>query len=145
MLVDFYHLEASTLERVLPSICEKVLASGERLLLVAEEDQLGRFDELLWSYAPDSFIPHARRERPNPEQQPILLSETAEPLNEAANIALADGRWRDEALSFQRIFYLFDAGQVDPARRTWRALKAKADVEARYWKQDARGKWMQSA
>ena len=41
MLVDFYHLTASPIERVLPRICEKVLADGERLLIVAESALIG--------------------------------------------------------------------------------------------------------
>ena len=143
--VDFYHLTAAPLERVLPSICEKVLASGERLLLVADSDHLPRLDELLWTYARDSFLPHARREAPGPDAQPILLSDTAEPLNGAANIALADGRWREEALSFARTFYFFGSDSVDAARATWRALTKQPEVEPRYWKQDERGRWFQSA
>jgi DNA polymerase-3 subunit chi len=143
MLIDFYHLAASPLERVLPSVCDKVLGSGERLLLVAEEEQLERLDVLLWTYAKDSFLPHARREQPHPERQPILLSDAVEPLNGATNIALADGRWRDEALGFARIFYFFDGGQLQPARAAWKTLSRRSDAEPRYWKQDDRGKWVQ--
>ena len=140
MLVDFYHLSASPIERVLPGICEKVLASGGKLLLVAEAKLLERLDEQLWSYAPDSFLPHGRA---GGEKQPILLSETAEPVNGASNIALADGIWRDEALGFDRAFYFFDPAGRGAARQVWRALKGKAEVEPRYWKQEERGKWVQ--
>jgi DNA polymerase-3 subunit chi len=138
MIVDFYHLTASPLERVLPSICEKVLAAGGRLVVVAQGDLLARLDEQLWTYAPDSFLPHGRE-----GEQPILLSEAPEPANGAANVALADGVWRDEALSFERAFYFFDAGHLDGARAAWRALKGRTETEARYWKQDERGKWVQ--
>ncbi len=140
MIVDFYHLGASPLERVLPSICEKILASGARLLVVAEEEMLPRLDEQLWSYAKDSFLPHGTG---NAEAQPILLSAEPAAANEAANVALADGRWREEALGFERCFYFFDAGRLDEARTVWRSLKTNADVEPRYWKQDDRGKWVQ--
>ena len=140
MIVDFYHLTASPLERVLPSIAEKVVAGGERLLVVAAPDQLARLDELLWSYARDSFLPHGRERA---ESQPVLLSDGPEAANGASNIAMADGRWRDEALGFARAFYFFDDGGRDSARDAWRALTGKAEVEARYWKQDERGKWVQ--
>ena len=40
VLVDFYHLSATPLERALPQICEKVLAGGEKLLIVGEEGVL---------------------------------------------------------------------------------------------------------
>ena len=140
MIVDFYHLTASPLERVLPSIAEKVVAGGERLLVVAEPDLLARLDEILWSYSRDSFLPHGRD---RPEVQPVLLSSEPEPKNGAANLALADGRWRDEALGFARAFYFFDNDDRDSAREAWRALKGRPEVEARYWKQDERGKWVQ--
>jgi DNA polymerase-3 subunit chi len=140
MIVDFYHLTASPLERVLPSIAEKVLAGGQRLLVVAEPDLLARLDELLWSYAKDSFLPHGRE---RPESQPVLLSPEPAAANGATNIALADGRWREKALGFDRTFYFFDSEGRDAARDAWRALKGRAEVEARYWKQDERGKWVQ--
>jgi DNA polymerase-3 subunit chi len=107
---------------------------------VADPDQLARLDELLWSYARDSFLPHGREQA---ESQLVLLSADPEATNGATNIALADGRWRDEALAFARAFYFFDDAAREPAREAWRALKAKAEVEARYWKQDERGKWVQ--
>ena len=124
----------------MPTICEKVLATGERLVVVAEPGLLARLDEQLWTYARDSFLPHGRE---RPESQPILLSEAAEPTNGATNVALADGRWRDEALAFARTFYFFDSGGLDGARGVWRSLKANAEAQPRYWKQDERGKWVQ--
>ncbi|MEA3000741.1 MAG: polymerase subunit chi [Sphingomonadales bacterium] len=139
MIVDFYHLAASPLERVLPSICEKVLAQGERLVVVAEPGLLARLDEQLWTLGRDSFLPHGRSD---PETQPILLAETPEPANGATNVALADGEWREAALGFERAFYFFDAGHLDSARTVWRAVKERPEAEARYWKQDERGKWV---
>ena len=140
MKVDFYHLTQSPLERVLPSICEKLLANGERLLIVGGEYQVRRLDEQLWTYASDSFLPHGRE---GAETQPILLSTEPNPANGATNIALADGQWRDEALGFDRAFYFFDNEGRDSAREAWRALKDRPEVEPRYWKQDERGKWVQ--
>jgi DNA polymerase-3 subunit chi len=140
VIVDFYHLTASPLEKVLPAIAEKVLAAGERLVVVAGESQLPRLDEQLWTYARDSFLPHGRG---GAEAQPVLLSTEPVAANGAANVALADGVWRDEALAFDRTFYFFDAAHLDEARAAWRKLKADAAATARYWKQDERGKWVQ--
>jgi DNA polymerase-3 subunit chi len=140
VIVDFYHLSASPLERVLPAICERVLASGERLLVVAEEALIPSLDEQLWSYAKDSFLPHGRDKA---EKQPILLSSEPVAANGATHVALADGGWRDEALGFARTFYFFDKDRLDDARTVWRTLKANAEAEPRYWKQDERGKWVQ--
>ncbi|HEX8309647.1 MAG TPA: DNA polymerase III subunit chi [Allosphingosinicella sp.] len=140
MIVDFYHLAVSPLERVLPSIAEKIVANGERLLVVAEPDRLARLDEQLWSYARDSFLPHGGDRA---DSQPVFLSSQPSAANGATNIALADGRWRDEALGFARTFYFFDNDGREGAREAWRSLKGRPEVEARYWKQDERGKWVQ--
>ena len=142
MQVDFYHLARSPIERVLPAIADKILASGARLLVVAAADQLDRLDEQLWTWSPDSFLPHGRSDGATPEAQPILLSPDTAPLNGAEAIALADGRWRDEALNFARTFYFFDAAHLDEARATWRTLKGREGVECRYWKQ-VDGRWVQ--
>lgn len=136
MIVDFYHLSASPLERVLPAICERVLASGSRLLVVAEEGLLPTLDEQLWSYAKDSFLPHGMDRA---EKQPIQLASEPIAANGATHVALADGRWREEALGFERSFYFFDGGRLDEARAAWRALKANPKAEPRYWKQDDAG------
>jgi DNA polymerase-3 subunit chi len=138
VIVDFYHLTASPLERVLPSICEKVLAGGGRLLVVAEEGLLATLDEQLWTYAPDSFLPHGREG----ENQPVLLSTTPLAANGARNVALADGVWREEALGFDRAFFFFGSDSLDGARGAWRALKGRDGVESRYWKQ-VDGRWVQ--
>jgi DNA polymerase-3 subunit chi len=143
MLVDFYHLASSPIERVLPQICEKVLVGGERLLIVARADLLDQLDTRLWAYARDAFLPHGRSDGASPETQPILLSAELEPVNGAANVALADGEWRDAALGFARAFYFFDSAHLAQARSSWRALKDHPEAERRYWKQDERGKWVQ--
>ena len=140
MIVNFYHLAQAPLERVLPSICQSLVGAGERVLVVAGEGELARLDEQLWTYAPDSFLPHGRDRA---ETQPVLLSAYAEPRNGARCIALADGLWREEALGFERIYYFFDGGGRDAARALWRTLKGSPEMEPRYWKQDERGKWVE--
>jgi DNA polymerase-3 subunit chi len=142
MIVDFYQLSASPIERVLPRICERLLENEERLLVVAAQDQIERLDALLWSYKADSFLPHGQASAPAPDRQPILLAVESEPLNEARNIALADGRWREEALHFERTFYFFDLDGVEGARGVWRNLNAREGLERRYWRQEG-GKWVQ--
>ena len=138
MRADFYHLTRVPLEKVLPSIAERVLASGERLVIVAEDDKiLTRIDALLWSYKPESFLPHGRG-----EDQPILL--TADAGDAAAqNIALIDGQWRDGALTFARAFYFFDSQSIDSARTAWRGMADRSEVERHYWKQDDAGRWVE--
>lgn len=141
MRIDFYHLATTPLERVLPNICERLTGAGERLLVVTSPGRVDEMDRWLWTYAPDSFLPHAAAGSAHDAAQPILIASEVAPVNEARNIALADGIWRDEALTFDRAFYFFDSATIDDARTSWRALKDHEGAERHYWKQDENGRW----
>ena len=146
MQVDFYHLTARPIDHVLPRIAERVVEGGGRLLIVAEAaDRRAAIDKLLWTYAPESFLPHAQAGGEHDADQPVLISAEAVPLNDARNIAIADAVWRDAALSFDRAFHFFDDDRIAEARAAWRALADRDGVERRYWKQDDRGRWEQAA
>lgn len=146
MQVDFYHLTVRPLDRVLPKIAEKVIDSGGRLLIVADEPaRRAALDKLLWTYAAESFLPHAQAGGANDAAQPILIAGEAVAANGARNIAIADACWRDEALAFDRAFHFFDDDAIVEARAAWRALADKPGVERRYWKQGEGGGWEQAA
>lgn len=142
MQVDFYHLTVTPIERALPQIAAKVLATGGRLLIVSDDEaQRGAIDRLLWNYTPESFLPHGQAGNEDDARQPVLIAPDPAPANAATNVALIDGRWRDEALTFERAFHFFDADRIADARLAWKALADRDDVERRYWKQDDAGKW----
>ena len=145
MQVDFYHLTATPLDRALPSIAERVLAAGQRLLIVAEDEaQRASLDRLLWSYAPDSFLPHALVGADDDVAQPVLIAPDVNAANRARHIALVDARWRDEALDFDRTFYFFDDERLRAGREAWKALAGREGVDRRYWKQNDAGRWEQA-
>jgi DNA polymerase III subunit chi len=143
MQVDFYQLTRDPAHNVLPVIANKVLEEGRRLLIVSNDaDQLKTISTALWAWKPDSFLAHDLAGQGNEAEQPILLSHAIAAENSARLVAMADGEWRDAALSFDRAFYLFPPDCTDQAREAWRVLKDKDGVERRYWKQDG-GKWRQ--
>lgn len=145
MQVDFYHLVASPLERVLPKIAERVVDGGGRLVIVAvEEAQRAGIDKLLWSYSLESFLPHGQAGGDGDAAQPVLIAAGPEAANGARNVALIDGVWRDEALGFDRAFHFFDGDSVAAARVAWRGLAGREGVERRYWKQDEDGRWKEA-
>lgn len=142
--VDFYRLTRDPVERVLPAIAARVLANGDRLLVVAAPAmQRQSIDDALWTLQPASFLPHGHAGSPDAAIEPILISGTfdAAVANGATHVALADGEWRDEALGFDRSFLMFDNSSIDDARTLWRTLAARDDIDNRFWKQDANGRW----
>ena len=145
MQVDFYQLGGSAPEQVIGSIAEKVLASDGRLLIVAEDEPfLARLDRLLWDSGPTSFLPHGLAGGADDARQPVLLSTSVDAPNQARNMLIADGLWRDSALTYDRSFYLFDAATLEGARLAWKLLAGREGVERRYWAQ-VDGRWKQQA
>jgi DNA polymerase III subunit chi len=140
--VDFYQLGASPAEQVIASIAEKVLANDGRLLIVADDEALlARLDRMLWDQGKISFLPHGLAGGAEDARQPILLSTSPDAPNDARNMLIADGQWRDAALTYDRSFYLFDAGTLEGARLAWKLLAGREGVERRYWAQQD-GKWV---
>lgn len=145
MQVDFYQLSRDPVDQVLPAIAARILGMGARLLVVAQEaDRLERISAGLWAGPPESFLAHGRAGEGGEGQQPILLSDTCDPVNGARHIALADGVWRDEAFDFERVFHFFDEATIEAARGSWRALTKRDAIVSRYFRQDGR-KWVQMA
>jgi DNA polymerase III subunit chi len=142
--IDFYQLGSEVgADAVIAALSAKLVADGERLLVVAEVDaMLARLDRQLWSNSPSSFLPHAMAGGPDDSRQPILLSTAIDAPNGARNLLLADGRWREAAQHFDRTFYLFDDSSVDAARSAWRSLAGSSESERHYWANE-RGKWVE--
>ena len=142
MEVDFYQLAGTPAEQVIASIADKILSSGGRLLIVAEDEAyLGKLDRLLWDHGAASFLPHGIAGGADDARQPILLSTSADAPNLARHMLIADGTWRDSALTYDRSFYLFDDDTLEGARLAWKLLSGRDGVERRYWARDG-GKWV---
>jgi len=143
--VDFYQLAGTPVEQVIATLAEKVLETDSRLLIVAgDEAQLARLDRLLWDHAASSFLPHAVAGGADDARQPILLSTSPDAPNQARNMLIADGLWREAALTYDRTFYLFDGATLEGARLAWKLLAGREGVERRYWAREG-GRWVKKA
>ena len=142
MQVDFYQLGGTPAEQVIASLAEKVLSNDGRLLVVASDEAfLTRLDRMLWDQGPASFLPHGLAGGTDDARQPVLLSTSPDAPNLARNMLIADGEWRDAALTYDRSFYLFDADSLDGARLAWKLLAGREGVDRRYWAQE-NGRWV---
>ena len=142
MQVDFYQLAGTPAEQVIASLADKVLESDGRLLIVVEDDAfLARLDRLLWDQGGTTFLPHGLAGGVDDARQPILLSSSPDAPNQARNLLIADGTWREAALTYDRSFYLFDDGSLEGARLAWKLLAGRDGVDRRYWAREG-GKWV---
>ena len=145
MQVDFYQLAGTSPELVIASISQKVLENDGRLLIVAEDEGfLARLDRMLWDQGPTGFLPHGAVGGADDARQPILLSASPDAPNQARNMLIADGTWREAALTYDRSFYLFDNATLEGARLAWKLLAGREGIERRYWAHEG-GRWVKKA
>lgn len=147
--VRFYHLTTQSLEQALPVILAKGLASGRKAIVrFGTEDDVKSFNDHLWTYHPDSFLPHGSSTDAFPECQPIYLTARDENPNTADMLVLC--RLTD-APDFMSDFGLCcdfldgrDDDAIDAGRARWKKYK-ELGFAVTYWQQSETGSWEQKA
>ncbi len=147
--VPFYHLQGQPLERVLPTLIERSLDRGWRVIVQSSsEERVEALDAQLWTFRDDSFLPHGTHREASAAEQPILLTVNDDNPNAAAVRFLIDGApVPPDAQSYQRIVLMFDGNDDDAvadARTRWSAAKA-AGFDVTYWQADENGRWVKKA
>ncbi|MBZ0146967.1 MAG: DNA polymerase III subunit chi [Pseudorhodoplanes sp.] len=147
--IYFYHLQSQPIERVLPTLLEKSLERGWRVVVqAASEERIEALDAHLWTFRDDSFLPHGTHKQPEANEQPILLTVNDDNPNRAqVRFLIDDAPVPDDASPYQRIVLLFDGDDdeaVAAARTRWTQAKEKG-LDATYWQPDAQGRWVKKA
>lgn len=149
MKVDFWQLSHDPVEKVAVLIAQRVIDSGERLLIISNDAaQREAISRALWKAGPESFLANGEASATGAAMQPILLSEPLAPdgasaPNDASHVIFADGEYRDP-VRFARAFLLFDDNTVEAARGTWKSLDEVDGLERAFFRQDG-GKWAKIA
>ena len=142
--VAFYHLKQSPLEAALPKLLEKTLAAGHRaVVMAASVERVEALNTLLWTYHPDSWLPHGSARDGSPAEQPIWLTADGENPNGAKFLFLTDSATSVRVGEYERLFELFDGNDpsaVKAARGRWSAYK-DAGHGLTYWQQREGGVW----
>jgi DNA polymerase-3 subunit chi len=143
----FYHLQNQPLARALPTLLEKALERGWRVAVqTSDEAGLKNVDDMLWTYAPDSFLAHGLARDRDAERQPVVVTCDADNPNGAAlrvYVASAEIDLNPENAAYERAMLVFDGrveDEVVAARRQWSRLKGQGFTLA-YWQQTDEGRW----
>jgi len=147
--VLFYHLQRQPIEQVLPTLLEKSVERGWRVIIqAASEERVEALDAHLWTYRDDAFLPHGTARDSEAAAHPILLTTADHNPNGATVRFLIDGTpMPADASSYARIVLLFDGEDEDAvaaARVRWSEAKAQG-FDATYWQPDERGRWVKKA
>jgi len=143
----FYHLEASTIEGVLPGLLEKTRQKGWRALVKMPEAQLKEMDDYLWTYKDDSFLPHGRDDEPMADQQPITLSSNAATAAGHDAVFLMGGAEISDMTGVERAMVMINGRSQEDVQRErgrWKTLK-DTGATLSYYQQNDRGGWEKKA
>ncbi len=151
--VSFYHHKTRKPEQTLPTLLERCVSRGWRVVVQTDSAaRLNALNQLLWDYRPESFLPHGTAADPAPETQPIYLTCVADNPNGAdvrffvgalPMAPLLDG----EAAPRLRAALLFDGeddSELSNARAQWKELR-EGGYTLVYQQQDDAGRWVEKA
>ncbi len=146
--IRFYHLTRKTLEQALPELLEKTLERGWNAVVMAGSvERVESLTQHLWTYRPDSFLPHGSAKDGSAELQPIWLTDQDDPApNKARILLLTDGAQTARAGDYERVCEIFDGNDetaVASARARWKDYKTAGHTLS-YWQQGERG-WTNTA
>lgn len=142
--VLFYHLQRQPLDAVLPSLLEKSLERGWRVVVDAgSPERCDALDALLWTYRDESFLPHGTWREANAALHPVVLTTDGSNPNDANVRFAVGGAAIGEVAGFDRVVLIFDGNDpdaIDAARVAWTKIKGEGHP-ASYWQQSGEGRW----
>jgi DNA polymerase III subunit chi len=145
----FYQLHRQRTEDVLPSLLERSLDRGWRVVVqCASEERVDALDAHLWTFRDDSFLPHGTFRDATAAEQPVLLTlDDRNPNGATVRFLIDRAAVPEEITGYERIVVLFD-GEDDEAvtEARQRAVDAKArGLAVTYWQANDAGRWRQRA
>lgn len=136
--VRFYHMERQNLDQVLPVLIVKALQNGHRIVVkTGQPAQVEAINEHLWTFDPESFIPHGSAKDGNEADQPVWITEKDENPNAADVLILTHGAEAPLPVEFSLICDMLDGRDpqaVAAARTRWTSYKEQ-NHSVTYWQQ----------
>ena len=152
--VWFYHLERRTLDDVLPGLVARSRERGWNVVVQARTpEKLSTIDELLWTYADDSFLPHGTEADGAGAAQPVFLTTGEDNPNSSAvrffieGADVAGALEKPDTAPTDRAIVMFeerDSDALAAARDAFRVLRGRG-LTLSYWQQNEEGRWEKRA
>ena len=145
--IRFYHLGRGSVIRALPRLLSKGLQTGRRIVVRVDSSSVAeKLAADLWTYDPDSFLPHGTATDGHAPHQPIWITTGDENPNGATMMV---NLCNLETLSFDGydlVCDIFDGNneaEKNMARARWSSLK-DTGANLTYWQQTETG-WEKKA
>jgi DNA polymerase-3 subunit chi len=126
--VIFVEVKAGRMEMRACEIAEENYARGRRVQIIAlDQDQAERLDDLLWTFKPDTFVPHGLWVGlPDEPDQPVLITTRKEAVEGMDSLLMMGYGEVDLVSQFSHAFHFVVADnqdRLDGSRRYWTMLK----------------------
>lgn len=152
--IRFYHFSRKTIEQVVPELCDRAFNRGHKILIrLADDVTLNRMNDALWTFKPESFLPHGIPQKQHTDtsfdlqQTPIWLTTESDNPIQADMLILTNGIIANDIQDYKLCCDILDGQnpeQITQGRERWKAYKA-AGHTVTYWQQTEEGKWEQKA
>jgi len=155
MELRFYQLKMSTLEQALSKLLMLTIKRDKRAIVrFASEQRLAAFDDFLWTFDDQAFLPHGQLGQETDSMQPVLLTtETKIAPNKPDFIFWVDcfnpivthldPFSTEHAERVSIIFSGQDEGQLSLARYFFRQAIDQTKYKSSYWQEDSHGVWVE--
>ncbi len=145
MQVTFYELIATSLEKTLPKILEKVYEGGLKAIVRIESaERLKSIDSSMWTYTTLGFLPHGSSADPAQfhAHQPIWLT-TGDDNPISATVLVITTQEYAADNDYERILDIYDGNDPSSVESALVRMDAyqKAGNEIVLWKQTLKGAW----
>jgi DNA polymerase-3 subunit chi len=146
--IRFYHVQNRAVNDVLPPLLNKALEGGHKIVVrTADGHSIKALDDQLWTYRPDSFLPHGTKGGNHPECQTVYITDENDNPAEADVLVVMPGASAENAGEYALCCEMLngrDNGQVTAARERWKTYK-DAEYTVTYWQQSEAGGWDKKA
>lgn len=143
--VRFYHLQQDTTAKAVADILLKALDKGMKILLkVPDSARVAFYDDWLWRFREDRFLPHGCDGDPHESAHPVWISTNDTAPNNADMAMIVEDATLPPLENFQLVCLVFDSENPDRlqrARALWADLKTRPALTLTYWQQQENGVW----
>ena len=141
----FYNITARDAFKDSAILIEKLFKQRIKVLILCADDEVTSFfDDFLWSFKEESFMPHKVLDRDASQLETIIISKKQLTMEDFKTLIVLKGSIvnTDYCNRFEKTYYFFDDNNDDEkkmARTLWRE-SVKLGTKCKYWKVE-KNKW----
>ena len=143
--IFFYNTESRDFLKDIALLTEKLFKLGLKVLIICPDDTVSSFfDDFLWSYKEDSFVPHIVVDKNYNQLETIIISKAQLDIESFKTLIVFNGSTVDTVYcnKFDKTYYFFDNNKQNErkmARAIWKEA-INLGSRCKYWKVE-KNKW----